>query len=184
MSRRSFRPALARTPLLCLAVLACGPAGRSAAGDDSARAAANDPRCLVAPPLAGLRLGDTVTAVRAAVGQPLDSVRLVAEGDTGPVDLVTYRFPRADVDFVAGRVDRIVVTGTGGWPRGLAVGSTRAEVDQYAQQHRLVRTASADTIQISVCPGHWALLHMVPSAGGRRVGRVELTATRPERDDG
>jgi hypothetical protein len=115
--------------------------------------------------------------MRAALGRPVDSVRS-ADQDGGRRGVVTtYRFPRADVHFVGGRVDRIVVTEGGGWPRGLAVGSTRAEVDRYTGEHRLLRMTSGDTVEIQVCPNDWALLHFTPSANGRRVSRVELLAT-------
>ena len=136
-----------------------------------------DMRCLVPPPLAGLRLGDPVGSMRIALGRPVDSVRL-SNGRMGSA-AITYRFPRADVRLVGGRVDRIVVTERGGWPRGLGVGSTRAEVDRYTGEHRLLRMTTGDTIEIAVCPDDRAFLHLAPAVGGQRVNRVELVAWGP-----
>jgi hypothetical protein len=158
---------------------ACGRAGDGAREQtDSGRAAA-DYACLVPPPLFGLRLGDSIASMRATIGRPIDSVRSVDEADGGRVATITYRFPRADVRLVRGRVDRIVATDRGGWPRGLAVGSTRSEVDRYTGEHRLLRMTSGDTLEIAVCPDAWVLLHFAPSASGQRVRRVELLANRP-----
>jgi hypothetical protein len=124
----------------------------------------------VPPPVLGLRLGDSTDALRTATGRPIASVRASGE--------IIYRFPRADVRFVRGRVNRIVATEVRGWPRGLGVGSTLAEVDRYAGEHRLLRMTSGDTIDIAVCPDDRVLLHLAPFAGARRVRRVELLASR------
>lgn len=135
---------------------------------------AADYTCLAAPPLLGVRLGDSVPTLRAALGEPLASLRSHEERGGERVEVSTYRYARADVHVVRGRVDRIVSTAAGGWPRGLAVGSARHEVDQYTGANRLLRMTSGDTIEISVCPQHRALLHLAPFAGQRRVRRVEL----------
>ena len=168
---------------LVVTTLLVGAVGCAADGTreqtDSGRAAA-DYACLVPPPLFGVRLGDSIASMRGAtIGRPIDSVRSVDEDDGGRVATITYRFPRADVRLVRGRVDRIVVTGRGGWPKGLAVGSTRSEVDRYTGEHRLLRMTSGDTLEIAVCPDDWALLHFAPSASGPLVRRVELVANRP-----
>src|SRR5918999_6579656 len=92
--------------VVCYLVLTgCGD-GRSST--DSARGVAEESRCLDAPPLLGLRLGDSVAAIRQRLGAPVAAVRS-ANGDAG-VPVVTYRFPRADVQLVAGRVHRIFAT--------------------------------------------------------------------------
>jgi hypothetical protein len=153
--------------------VACTDSAREQS-DSGRGTVADNMRCLVPPPLAGLRLGDPVGSMRMALGRPVDSVRL-ANGRAG-VLAITYRFPRADVRLVGGRVDRIVVTERGGWPRGLGVGSTRAEVEQYTGAHRLLRMTSGDTIEIAVCPDDRAFLHLAPAVGGQRVNRVELVA--------
>ena len=134
--------------------------------------------CLAAPPLLGLRLGDSVASLRSMRAPPVDSVLLADENDPRRIVEITYRFPTADVRVADGRVDRIVVTSPAGWPRGLAVGSTQSEVDQYTGRHRLLRIASGNAVEIEVCPGagNRALLHFTPSAKGRRVSRVELLA--------
>jgi hypothetical protein len=156
-------------------------AGCARANDDETRrldsgSVADNATCLVAPPLVGLRLGDPTAAMRAALGPPIASVR-TTDGDDGPAAAtMTYRFPRADVRVVRGRVNRIVVTERGGWPRGLAVGSTRAEVDRYTGERRLLRMTTGDTIEVAVCPDDRALLYFRPSVDGRRVSRVELVA--------
>lgn len=155
-------------------VVACGGDG---ATTDSARGVADATRCLDAPPLLGLRLGDSIAAIRSRLGAPVAAVRSATRELGGPV--LTYRFPRADVQVVGGRVQRIVATERGGWPRGLGVGSTGVEVDRYAAQHRISRTATRGAMQIRVCPDDLALLHFTPSANGRRVSRVELVAGGP-----
>jgi hypothetical protein len=161
--------------LLLLTATACG---RGDGARDSALAdVADNMRCLIPPPLLGLRLGDSMDALRTATRRPIDSVRSIDEGAGTRDAAITYRFPRADVRFVRGRVDRIVTTEAGGWPRGLGVGSTRAEVDRYTGEHRLLRMTSGDTIEIVVCPENRVLLHFAPSSNALRVRRVEL-ATR------
>jgi hypothetical protein len=165
---------LAPLAALMLLVAACRGDERPVA--DSARTAA-DGRCLAPPPLLGLRLGDSVGAVGRVLGQPVAMLQ-------GPVGkngarIVTYRFPRADVYFLRGRVERIVATERGGWPRGLAVGSSLDEVERFAKGNGLRRAAAGNAIEIQVCPDDWARLHLVPSSSGRRVGRVELLATGP-----
>ena len=161
--------------LLCAAALSCD-GDRAASRTDSGRVESYT--CLAAPPLVGVRLGDSVTTMRAALGEPLATLRSREVRGGESVDVSTYRYWRSDVHVAAGRVERIVSTAAGGWPRGLAVGSARHEVEQYAGQHRLLRSASGDTIEISVCPEHRALLHLAPFAGQRRVRRVELISRR------
>ena len=167
----------AATALACAALLSCTGADRPASRTDSGGIASSH-TCLAAPPLFGVRLGDSVTALRRALGEPLAALRSVERRESGPLQAVTYRYARADVHVVGGRVRRIVATTSGGWPRGLAVGSARDEVDQYTGQHRLLRIMSGDTIEISVCPEHRALLHLAPFGGARRVRRVELISGR------
>ena len=176
MSRCHTRRAAASAFVLCAAVLSCTGTSDSSRTDSGGVVSAYT--CLTPPPLLGVRLGDSVSALRGALGSPLATVRSVERGERGPVDAVTYRYTRADVHVVGGRVSRIVATTSGGWPRGLAVGSARQEVDQYTGQHRLLRMTSGDTIEISVCPEHRALLHLAPFAGQRRVRRVELISRR------
>jgi hypothetical protein len=177
MSRCHSRAAAASAWLLGAALLSCTGADHAASRVDSG-GVATAYTCLAAPPLFGVRLGDSVTALRAALGQPLATLRAVEQRAGVPVNAVTYRYTRADVHVVDGRVSRIVATTSGGWPRGLAVGSARQEVDQYTGQHRLLRMTSGDTIEISVCPEDRALLHLAPFAGQRRVRRVELISRR------
>jgi hypothetical protein len=173
MSPRHAHRAFVSALLVSVTVVSCTGADHSDSGVDSGRVA-GEYTCLVPPPLQGVRLGDSVASFRAALGEPLASLRSVEHRGGQRVEVVTYRYPRADVHVVRGRVDRIVSTAAGGWPRGLAVGSARQEVDQYTGQHRLLRVTSGDTIEISVCPEHRALLHLAPFAGQRRVRRVEL----------
>jgi hypothetical protein len=163
--------------LLLLTTAACGRGD----GDntDSGRAGiAENTRCLVPPPLLGLRLGDSTDALRTATRQPIGTARSSGQYDGRREAEIIYRFPRADVRFVRGRVNRIIATEAGGWPRGLRVGSTRSEVDQYAAEHRLLRMTSGNAIEIAVCPDNRMLLHLAPAAGDRRVSRVELLANR------
>jgi hypothetical protein len=176
MLRCHSRRAATSTWLLGAALLSC-TGDRSASRTDSGGVVAAY-TCFPAPPLFGVRLGDSVTALRAALGEPLAAVRGVEQRGGVPVNAVTYRYTRADVQLVDGRVSRIVATTSGGWPRGIAVGSARHEVDQYTGHHRLLRMTSGDTIEISVCPEHRALLHLAPFAGQRRVRRVELISGR------
>ncbi len=163
--------------LLCVAAISCGGGDRSASRTDSGGVAAAY-TCLAAPPLLGVRLGDSVTTLRGALGWPLATLRSQEVRGGERVEVSTYRYPRADVHIVRGRVERIVSTAAGGWPRGLAVGSARHEVDQFTGANRLLRMTSGDTIEISVCPEHRALLHLAPFAGQRRVRRVELISRR------
>jgi hypothetical protein len=177
MPRRHTRRAAASAWLLGAALLSCTGGDRSGSRVDSGGVASAH-TCLAAPPLFGVRLGDSVTALRAKLGAPLAAVRSVEQRSGVPVNAVIYRYTRADVHVVGGRVSRIVATTSGGWPRGLAVGSARQEVEQYTGQHRLLRATSGDTIEISVCPENRALLHLAPFAGQRRVRRVELISGR------
>jgi hypothetical protein len=177
MARCHTCRAAASAWLLGAALLSCTGADHSASRTDSGGVASAH-TCLAAPPLFGVRLGDSEPTLRAALGAPLAAIRSVEQRSGGPVNAVTYRYPRADVHVVGGRVSRIVATTSGGWPRGLAVGSARQEVEQYTGEHRLLRVTSGDTIEISVCPEHRALLHLAPFAGTRRVRRVELISGR------
>jgi len=177
MSRCHSRRAAAGAFLLGAALLSCTGGDDSASRTDSGGVGSTY-TCLAAPPLFGVRLGDSVTTLRERLGEPLAALRSVEQRGGVRVNTVTYRYTRADVHVVDGRVTRIVATTSGGWPRGIAVGSARQEVDQYTGQHRLLRMTSGDTIEISVCPEHRALLHLAPFAGARRVRRVELISGR------
>jgi len=169
---------VASAALLCLALAGCGRDDRAGSPTDSSGGTTANYTCLAPPPLLGVRLGDSAAVLRAALGEPLAALRSVEQRAGVGVNAVTYRYARADVYVVGGRVSRIVATTSGGWPRGLAVGSARQEVERYTGQHRLLRTTSGDTIEISVCPEHRALLHLAPFAGQRRVRRVELISGR------
>jgi hypothetical protein len=170
--------ALTPVAVALLLAAACDRTGDTDRGASDSEHLADEMTCLTPPPLVGLRLGDSMASMHAA-GQPVDSVRSV-EGHGGTrAAAITYRFPQAEVRFVRGYVDRIAVTERGGWPVGLAVGSTRSEVDRYTGRHRLLRMTSGDTIEIEVCPGNRALLIFAPAGGDdRRVSRVELLAGR------
>jgi hypothetical protein len=134
--------------------------------------------CLLPMPLAGVRLGDSASVLR-RLGSPRDSTRRQDVDDGGPTSLTTYRYSGLEIDVVRGTIDRIAATVPGGWPRGLAVGSSERELNEFTSKRRLLRTVTADTVAIPICQVDLLRLTLGGRVGERTISRVELEVSRP-----